>query len=105
MDAELKSTGLSSRQAAMQLGLSPSTFTRLRQARNMDVESVVRLCRWLRVPIAFFEVEEESNESQGTLPRIHDVLLRDPTLTQAQADALFTLVEVAYRLVCRKEEA
>lgn len=47
LDAACRERGLSLRQAANELGLSPSTLTRIRQGRRPDADALAVLLAWL----------------------------------------------------------
>src|SRR6266571_5994846 len=46
--------GLSWRQLGRQLGLSPSTFSRLARGRRPDIETFIKLLAWLDLPADTF---------------------------------------------------
>lgn len=94
-----RNEGLSRRELARRLEISPSTFTRLSQGHRPDVETFVKILAWLDQPAeAFFDdlPGETSLESLGTVRQIAEALHRDPTLSPDQASALEDIVRVAY---------
>lgn len=55
--AMIDARGLSDRQAADQIGIAPSTITRvIRQRKNPDLDSLAALADWARLPVDAFIV-------------------------------------------------
>jgi transcriptional regulator with XRE-family HTH domain len=54
---------LSWRQLAAEVGVSPSTMTRLANGHRPDVDAFVALVRWLGVPAESFMVNDEDAEA------------------------------------------
>jgi transcriptional regulator with XRE-family HTH domain len=50
LDAERRARGMSWRQLAKQVGISPSTLTRLANGHRPDVDAFAALVHWLGVP-------------------------------------------------------
>lgn len=59
LDAVRESRNLSWRQLAREVGVSPSTFSRLANRLKPDVDAFVAMVRWLRVPAERFMIDEE----------------------------------------------
>jgi transcriptional regulator with XRE-family HTH domain len=59
LDAVRESRGLSWRQLAREVGVSPSTFSRLANKQKPDVDAFVAMVRWLKVPAERFMVDDE----------------------------------------------
>lgn len=99
VDQRRRAEGLSRRELARQLDISPSTFTRLAQGNRPDVETFVKLLDWLDQPAeAYFAARpgESPLEHLGTVRQIAEALHRDPSLSPDQATALEDIVRVAY---------
>ena len=99
-----RETGLSWRQIALRLSLSPSTFTRLAQGRRPDVDTFVKLLAWMGRPASDFVHDAEADTPGGrdesakdTMREIGNSLRQDPALTPDNAEALEDIVRVAYR--------
>jgi transcriptional regulator with XRE-family HTH domain len=91
--------GLSWRQLAGQLSLSPSTFSRLSQGRRPDVDTFVKLLAWLGQPASDFmqgAPPPGKDRTDDTVRQIANSLRQDPTLSPESADALEDIVRVAY---------
>ncbi len=59
MEAKREAQGLSLRQIASQLGLAPSTLTRIRQGQRPDAEALAVLMAWVGVtPIELLAADD-----------------------------------------------
>lgn len=100
LERRRQAEGLSWRQLGRQLGLSPSTFSRLARGRRPDVETFLKLLAWLDVPAATFmrSGAEASPQVSGqdTLAVIVGALRSDPAIPKDAAGALEQLLRVAY---------
>jgi transcriptional regulator with XRE-family HTH domain len=92
--------GLSWRQLGRQLGLSPSTFSRLARGRRPDIDTFLTLLAWLDVPASSFMrgAGTGSDDTVGpdTLGVIASALRSDPAIEADAAGALEQLFRVAY---------
>jgi transcriptional regulator with XRE-family HTH domain len=93
--------GVSWRQLAGELSLSPSTFSRLSQGRRPDVDTFVKLLAWLDRPATDFvqglDAEGHADEARkDTVGEIGASLRGDPSLSTENADTLEEIVRVAY---------
>ncbi len=91
--------GLSWRQLAKRLALSPSTFSRLARGRRPDVDTLVRLIAWLGMPAEVFMTNTDKTSApraSGTLEVIADALRSDRAIPSGGAGALEQLMRVAY---------
>jgi transcriptional regulator with XRE-family HTH domain len=66
LDAERESKGLSWRQLAKLLDVSPSTLSRLANGKNPDVEAFATMVRWLDVPAEEFMIDDEELKRRET---------------------------------------
>jgi len=55
--------GLSWRQLAAEVGVSPSTMTRLANGHRPDVDAFVALVRWLGMPAERFMIDDEDGST------------------------------------------
>lgn len=103
LERHRQAEGLSWRQLGRQLGLSPSTFSRLARGRRPDVETFIKLLAWLEVPAATFMQGEPPAPARGTdkdtLAVIAATLQSDPSISKDAAGALEQLLRVAYSQV------
>jgi len=59
LDAVREHLGLSWRQLAREVGVSPSTFSRLANQQKPDVDAFVAMVRWLKVPAERFMIDAD----------------------------------------------
>jgi transcriptional regulator with XRE-family HTH domain len=97
------------REVAAEIGdVSPSTLSRVENAKTPDMETFLRLCDWLEVPPA--ELFHRSSEPEGarepptSRDRITLQLRADDSLDPATADILAALVSAAYDRFGRKTD-
>ncbi|MEV5413167.1 helix-turn-helix transcriptional regulator [Thermopolyspora sp. NPDC052614] len=62
LDAARRERGLSWRQLAREVGVSPSTMTRLANDYRPDVDAFAALVRWLGLPAEDFMIDEDDGE-------------------------------------------
>ena len=103
LDAKRTATHSSWRYVARQLGVSPSTFTRLAQGRRPDVDTFVTLLQWLGMPAEVFVRSAQRTAEPETLVVIASHLQADRQLTQDTATSLQQLFEVAYRMATQHD--
>jgi transcriptional regulator with XRE-family HTH domain len=95
LDAQREAKGLSWRQAAKEIGVSSSTFSRLSQGKLPDVENFVAILNWLGLDArAFYTVEKQNNPE--TLTMISVALHNDPQLSREDATLIESLVRSTY---------
>lgn len=100
VDRRRRELGLSWRQLAAELSLSPSTFSRLSQGRRPDIDTFVKVLAWLDRPatdfMEGFQSVPSDEVSKDTVREISESLRQDSALTTENADALEQIVRVAY---------
>ena len=101
VDEARAEAGVSWRQLAGQLSLSPSTFSRLSQGRRPDVDTFVKLLAWLDRPATDFidgapPATTPDRSQRDTVREISESLRQDPALSPETAHALEEIVRVAY---------
>ena|SRR5579859_2473804 len=99
LDAERKSHKLSWRQLATEVGVSPSTMTRLANGQHPDVESFAALVGWLGQPAdVFLTSDAEPPEDEPDLvAQLAPLLRARKDLREEDAKYLEDLIEVAAR--------
>ena len=98
------------RDIAAEIGdVSPSTLSRVENAKTPDMETFLRLCDWLEVPPAELFRRSSTEPVTGILAtpqeRITLQLRADDNLDPATADILAALVSAAYDRFGRKPGA
>ncbi|MBZ0317914.1 MAG: helix-turn-helix domain-containing protein [Anaerolineae bacterium] len=92
-------------------GVSASTLSRIEQGKVPDLDTFVRICRWLDIPMDRFIIKDEpssqkadSSENLNTSSQTLTVHLRaDKTLDPKTAKALAHLIQLAYEAIERDE--
>lgn len=105
LDAKRRATGTGSwREIARELGITPSTFTRLAQGRRPDVDTFATLLRWLNMPAdAFIRSDDTTREEPEAMVMISSYLRADQHLSKEAATSLQELIQVAYRMATRRD--
>ena len=98
LDQHRRSLGLSWRQAAGQIGISPSTLTRLGQGKRPDVQGFAALVKWLKVPPDQFlrGGRRPRHEEQDFLTVVSAHLRARKELSPRSAEALEDIIRAAY---------
>lgn len=84
--------------------VSASTLSRIEQGKVPDLDTFIKLCKWLGVSADHFTIENENRNTQESTPEIITAHLRaDRTLDPQTAEALVIMIEMAYNAVDRGE--
>lgn len=85
-------TGL--RQMSSEIGISPSTLSRVEQGNLPDIDTYMKLCKWLEVSPNYFTDRDEvnSNSKSGVIAHLR----ADKTLPSETAEALIQMINLAY---------
>jgi transcriptional regulator with XRE-family HTH domain len=82
------------REIAKEIGdVSSSTLSRIEQGNLPDIDTYVRLCKWLEVPTDFFT----ENATDTTERKIVAHLRADKALPKETAEALIKMIKLAYK--------
>ncbi|GAB2797834.1 transcriptional regulator with XRE-family HTH domain [Hymenobacter luteus] len=94
--------GLSVRAAAEQMEkVSSSTLSRIERGNLPDLDTYMRICRWLDVPPSHFAVKPvaQGDGARESVLEKEDIIVHlraDKLLTPATREALITMIEVTY---------
>ena len=103
LDQKRQVGGMSWRDLAGELGLSPSTFTRMAQGHRPDVDTFATLIRWLGMPAEpFMRSSVPRDEEPEPLAVISAYLRASPKLRPEDAEALEDIIQAAYRRLVRE---
>ena len=103
LDQKRRAEGLSWREVALALQLSPSTFTRMAQGHRPDVDAFTTLLRWLGMPAdAFMRPTTERPAEPAPLAMISSYLRSGRHLRPEDAEALEDIIQAAYRRLVRE---
>jgi transcriptional regulator with XRE-family HTH domain len=98
LDQKRQVGAMSWRDLAGELGLSPSTFTRMAQGHRPDVDTFATLIRWLGMPAEpFMRSSVPRDEEPEPLAVISAYLRASPKLRPEDAEALEDIIQAAYR--------
>ena len=98
VDRRRVSENLSWRELGRQLGLSPSTFSRLSRGHRPEIETFVKLLAWLKMPAEAFMIgtPTDSAGEADALSIITAALRHDPNIQPEAIGPLEDIVRVAY---------
>ena len=82
------------REAANDIGISVSTLSRVENGNLPDIDSYMKLCKWLEVSIEFFTSPQKSKDSKKQVVVAN--LRADKTLPKDVAEALIKMINLAY---------
>jgi transcriptional regulator with XRE-family HTH domain len=83
------------RETAAEIGnVSVSTLSRVENGNLPDIDTYMRLCKWLEVSVDFFATDETADASKKQLVVAN--LRADKTLPKEIAEALIKMVNLAY---------
>lgn len=85
-------------------GVSASTLSRVEQGKVPDLDTYIKLCKWLGVPADHFTQKDELNINKNELSipdKVTAHLRADRTLDPQTVNALVTMIELAYSAVDR----
>jgi transcriptional regulator with XRE-family HTH domain len=81
------------RDIAKEIDVSSSTLSRIEQGNLPDIETYVKLCRWLEVSTEFFTDSAEDT----TEKKIVAHLRADKALSKETSEALVKMIKLAYK--------
>jgi transcriptional regulator with XRE-family HTH domain len=104
LDKTRQGRGLSWRDLAAELEISPSTFTRMAQGRRPDVDTYASLVKWLGMPSEAFLRSDVSGVPTVPDPiaMISSYLRSSKNIAPEDAEALEDIIQAAYRRLVRK---
>ena len=99
LDAVRLERGLSWRQLAAEIGVSPSLLSRLGQGLRPDADGFATLVTWLGMPAeAFFDREDAPASIEPELmPQLAALLRADRTLSDTDAEMIETVARQALK--------
>jgi transcriptional regulator with XRE-family HTH domain len=81
------------RETCSEIGASPSTLSRIEQGNLPDIETYIKICKWLEVSTDFFtESAEDSSEK-----KVVAHLRADKALPKETSEALIKMIKLAYK--------
>lgn len=102
IDQTRQSQGFSWRGLARQLGITPSTFTRMAQGRRPDSDTFAVLVAWLGVPAEKFLMRRDiASENPDPMAMISLYLRSARNVRPEDAKALEDIIGAAYRALVK----
>ena len=82
------------RQLSSEIGISPSTLSRIEQGNLPDIDTYMTLCKWLEVSPDFFTNNDaiDTNTKAGVIAHLR----ADKILPSETAEALIQMINLAY---------
>jgi transcriptional regulator with XRE-family HTH domain len=78
-------------------GVSAPTLSRIEQGNLPDIDTYLKICKWLEVSADFFAIEDRTENSLQNQVIAH--LRADRTLSPETAEALIQMINIAYKSV------
>lgn len=99
LDAKRQADGLSWRQLAKQVGVNPSTMTRLANGQRPDIDAFATLVSWLSMPADSFLLTDDGppEDEPELVAQLAPLLRARKDLDEADAQYLEDLISVAVR--------
>ena len=87
LDKAIKDRGVSQREAARQIGVSPMTIARALEGMSVDVDTLIAICKWLGVtPSSVLDAEVGGQD--GLAATMAAVLEANPELAAVFGEAI-----------------
>ncbi len=100
-----QAAGLSWRELAHDLGISPSTFTRMAQGRRPDVDTFATILKWLGMTAdMFMRSQTDRKEEAEPLAMISSYLRSAKNIRPEDAEALEEILRAAYKRLKSRDE-
>ena len=85
------------REVVKEIGdVSLSTLSRVENGNLPDIDTYVRICKWLEVSIDFFTVASNAHDAESKKGVVVANLRADKTLPKETAEALIKMINLAY---------
>jgi transcriptional regulator with XRE-family HTH domain len=107
LDAVRESRGISWRQLAREVQVSPSTFSRMANRQKPDVDAFLALVRWLNVPAERFmtDADDQDREEPPLMAELAPLLRARRDLNSGDKKYLEELIGAAMRRFASEQRA
>lgn len=104
VNRKIEDSGISASVAAREIGISNSTFYRIKNGTNCpDSNNLLPICKWLNEPFERFTTGESEKvtfyESGETLDKIEALIEADSTLTRSDRRKLIEIFRAQYKVL------
>ena len=93
---KLKRGSVGLRQTAKDIDIGFTTLSRLELGHVPDVDTYIKICKWLEVPTETF-ILGDKNKNDLPQNQLVTLLRSDKTLPPTVADALIQMIDLAYK--------
>lgn len=94
-----KRNTLNLRDAAKEIDISAPTLNRIEQGQLPDIDTYIKICRWLNVSTEFFTIHDNENNGESIESQVVGHLRADKTLPKETAEALIKMINIAYQSI------
>lgn len=102
LDGRRRGEGITWRELARQLEVSPSTFSRMAQGRRPDVDTFATFVHWLGMPAdRFMRSSAAAEEEPEPIAMISAYLRSARNIRPEDAEALQDIMQAAYRRLAK----
>lgn len=77
-------------------GVSPATLSRIEQGKVPDVDTFIKICKWLDVSTDTFIINHSTSEAKSNKEHIVAHLRADRELDQSTVAMLLRMIDLAY---------
>ena len=78
-------------------GVSFATLSRIEQGKVPDVDTFIRICKWMNVPTDSFIVSNANTKTISTKDQVVAHLRAERTLKKETVDMLIQMIDMAYK--------
>lgn len=89
------------RAAGAEIGISAPTLSRIEQGNLPDIDTYVKLCKWLEVSTDYFTGEKNDFSTQESVVAS---LRADKSLSKETVDSLVNFINLAYQQVKKSNQ-
>ena len=77
-------------------GVSAATLSRIEQGKIPDVDTFIKICKWLEVPSDSFIIGDSNNKPVSARERVVAHLRAERELSKDTVDMLIKMIDMAY---------
>jgi transcriptional regulator with XRE-family HTH domain len=77
-------------------GVSAATLSRIEQGKIPDVDTFIRICKWLNVPTDTFILSDSKKKSPSTKDQVVAHLRAERELSKDTVNMLIKMIDMAY---------
>ena len=92
------------RETAKEIGTSSPTLSRIENGNLPDIDTYMKICKWLDVPSDYFKIGDQNKNSQKSPAYKQQVIAHlraDKNLPASTAEALIEMINLAYAKISK----